>query len=41
VRTNNDLAREIESRRRAESALLESESRLRSILDNTPAHIWI
>ena len=41
VRANNELAREIESRRRAESALLESESRLRSILDNTPAHIWI
>ena len=41
VRTNKDLEREIESRRRAESALLESESRLRSILDNTPAHIWI
>ena len=41
VRANKDLAREIESRRRAESALLESESRLRSILDNTPAHIWI
>lgn len=41
LRANSDLAREIESRRRAESALLESESRLRSILDNTPAHIWI
>ncbi|HET9061805.1 MAG TPA: PAS domain S-box protein [Candidatus Binatia bacterium] len=41
VRTNKDLEREVESRRRAESALLESESRLRSILDNTPAHIWI
>jgi len=41
VRTNKELAREIESRRLAESALAESESRLRSILDNTPAHIWI
>jgi two-component system sensor kinase FixL len=41
VRANEDLAREIASRRRAEAALLESESRLRSILDNTPAHIWI
>jgi len=41
VRANQDLAREIESRRRAESALLDSESRLRSILDNTPARIWI
>jgi PAS domain S-box-containing protein len=41
VRANHELAREIESRRRAESALVESESRLRSILENTPARIWI
>jgi two-component system sensor kinase FixL len=41
TRINRDLEREIENRRRAEAATADSEARLRAILDNTPAHIFI
>lgn len=41
TQANRELERQMESRQRAEAATAESEARLRAILDNTPAHIFI
>ncbi len=41
LEANRDLKKEISSRRKAETAVVESEQRLRAIVDNTPAYIYI